>query len=183
MLAFYGAPIHYPAYSRGNKVLQTLNQYHPPDVATWLPQRHSAHELIRALPHVPTRLVWPKGGTERSRFTRPPGEEEVRAFEAAAPRAVETPMTIRTVYLHNDATRCSQSERLVTRPSAEDGFWQTFCCVKRTVVGLDLEWVARCVALTPPTAAETRDLETALDCLSLARDGDAGHHVVQFEAA
>lgn len=148
-----------------------------------LPQRNSTHELARALPNVPTRLSWPPGGMEQSRFTSPPSVDEVRAFEAAARRAApETPMTIRTVYLHGEDYRCSEPERLLKREGADDGFWQTFLCIKRTIVDIDIEMIARCVVLPSPTQQEARDLQMVIDCLALTVQGTADYHVVMHEA-
>ena len=186
--AFYGVPVTFPRYNtstRGTqcKTIRKLTSYRPPDVMRHLPQRNDAHELARSLLHVPTRLQWPKGGMEQSRFTRPPCVDEVRAFESAARRAASTPVTIRTVYLHNDSYRCSEPERLLTRDGADDGWWQTFLCVERTVVDLDVEMIARCVVLASPTDQEKRDLQTVVECLSLTVQGAADHHVVMHEAA
>ena len=186
MLAFYGCAIQFPRYNlqRGKqrRTINILKSYRPPDVATHLPQRHSPHDLMRALAHVPAKIRWPDGGMEASRFTRPPCEEETHAFEQAASRAVGTRVTIRSVYLHNDQYRCSAPEFLLTRQGADDGFWQTFLIVERTMVELDLEYIARCVVLSPPTEQERRDLETVIACLSLTRHGDPDFHVVAYEA-
>ena len=71
----------------------------------------------------------------------------------------------------------------MTREGADDGYWQTFLCVSRTVVDLDVEYVARCVVMPSPTEQEMRDLQTVVDCLSLTRQSDPGFHVVMYEAA
>ena len=186
--AFYGVPVTYARYNTSTratqwKTIRKLTSYRPPDVMRHLPQRNDTHELARSLQHVPTRLQWPTGGTEQSRFTRPPCVDEVRAFESAARRAAPgTPVTIRTVYLHNDSYRCSEPERLLTRDGGGDGWWQTFLCVERTIVDIDIEMVARCVVLSPPTEQEARDLQMVIDCLSLTVQGTADHHVVMHEA-
>ena len=188
MLAFYGCAIQFPRYNsqvggKQWKTIKVLHSYRTPDVLRHFPQRNTTTELARALQHVPTKLKWPKGGMVSSRFTSAPCLEETRAFEAAASRAAGTPVQIRTLYLHNDSYRCSAPERLLTREGADDGYWQTFLCVKRSVVDLDVEYVARCVVMPSPTEQEMRDLQTVLDCLSLTRQSDPGFHVVMYEAA